>query len=206
MVNTVQQQPPPPKISILPNLWVILPIVAVVVAILSANLLLLNYIHVFTAILWTGTDIFMAFLLGPVLRNVSLATRKEVIFWILRLKNVAVVGMSNTNGKPANFVPKYLIENGYNVIPVNPTTNEVLGKKSYASVYEIPEQVDIIDVFRRSEDVPPVVDNAIKKKGIKVIWMQSGIYNKDAERKAKENGIDVVYNRCMKVKHSMLID
>ena len=79
MVNTIQQQPPPPKISILPNLWVAIPIVAVVVAIISANLLLLNYIHVFTAILWTGTDIFMAFLLGPVLRNVSLATRKEVI-------------------------------------------------------------------------------------------------------------------------------
>ena len=79
MVNTIQQQPPPPKISILPNLWVIIPIIALVVAILSANLLLLNYIHVFTAILWTGTDIFMAFLLGPVLRNVSLSTRKEVI-------------------------------------------------------------------------------------------------------------------------------
>jgi uncharacterized membrane protein len=83
MVNTVQQQPPPPKISILPNLWVVIPIIAVVVAILSANLLLLNYIHVFTAILWTGTDIFMAFLLGPVLRNVSLATRKEVISWLM---------------------------------------------------------------------------------------------------------------------------
>src|ERR687891_84259 len=84
MVNTVQQQPsPPPKISILPNLWVIIPIIAVVVAILSANLLLLNYVHVFTAVLWTGTDIFMAFLLGPVLRNVSLATRKEVISWLM---------------------------------------------------------------------------------------------------------------------------
>ena len=83
MVNTVQQQPPPPKISILPNLWVIIPITALVVAILSANLLLLNYIHVFTAILWTGTDIFMAFLLGPVLRNVSLSTRKEVISWLM---------------------------------------------------------------------------------------------------------------------------
>jgi predicted CoA-binding protein len=101
---------------------------------------------------------------------------------------------------------KYLIENGYNVIPVNPTTKEVLGRKSYASISEIPEQVDVVDVFRRSEDVPPVVDDAIKKKGIKVIWMQSGIYNKDAERKAKENGIDVVYNRCMKIEHSMLID
>ena len=81
--NTIQQQPPPPKISILPNLWVIIPIIVLVVAILSANLLLLNYIHVFTAILWTGTDIFMAFLLGPVLRNVSLSTRKEVISWLM---------------------------------------------------------------------------------------------------------------------------
>ena len=125
---------------------------------------------------------------------------------ILELKNIAVVGMSNTEGKPANFVPKYLIENGYNVIPVNPTTTEALGRKTYPKVSDVPGQVDIVDVFRRSEDVPLVVDDAIKKKGIKVIWMQSGIYNKDAERKAKENGIDVVYNRCMKVEHSVLID
>src|ERR671924_291184 len=83
MVNTVQQQPPPPRISILPNLWVVIPIIAVIVAILSANLLLLNYIHVFTSVLWTGTDIFMAFLLGPVLRNVSLSTRKEVTSWLM---------------------------------------------------------------------------------------------------------------------------
>ena len=125
---------------------------------------------------------------------------------ILELRNIAVVGMSNTEGKPANFVPQYLIENGYNVIPVNPTTTEVLGRKTYPKVSDVPEQVDIVDIFRRSEDVTPVVDDAIKKKGIKVIWMQSGIYNKDAERKAKENGIDVVYNRCMKVEHSVLID
>ena len=125
---------------------------------------------------------------------------------ILELKNIAVVGMSNTEGKPANFVPQYLIENGYNVIPVNPTTTEVLGRKTYPKVSDVPEQVDIVDIFRRSEDVRPVVDDAIKKKGIKVIWMQSGIYNEDAERKAKENGIDVVYNRCMKVEHSLLID
>ena len=125
---------------------------------------------------------------------------------ILELRNIAVVGMSNTEGKPANFVPQYLIENGYNVIPVNPTTTEVLGRKTYPKVSDVPEQVDIVDIFRRSKDVPPVVDDAIKKKGIKVIWMQSGIYNKDAERKAKENGIDVVYNRCMKVEHTVLID
>jgi predicted CoA-binding protein len=123
---------------------------------------------------------------------------------ILKLKNIAVVGMSNTEGKPANFVPKYLIEHGYNVISVNPTATEVLGRKSYASISEVSEQVDIINVFRKSEDVPPVVYDAIKKKGIKIIWMQSGIYNKEAEMKAKENGIDVVYNRCMKVEHSLL--
>ena len=118
---------------------------------------------------------------------------------ILELRNIAVVGMSNTEGKPANFVPKYLIENGYNIIPVNPTTSEVLGRKSYASISDVPEQVDIVDVFRRSEDVPIVIEDAINKKGVKVIWMQSGIYNEEAERRAKENGIDVVFNRCMKV-------
>ncbi len=125
---------------------------------------------------------------------------------ILELRNIAVVGMSNTEGKPANFVPKYLIENGYNIIPVNPTTSEVLGRKSYASISDVPEQVDIVDVFRRSEDVPIVVEDAINKKGVKVIWMQSGIYSEEAERRAKENGIDVVFNRCMKVEHSMLSD
>lgn len=81
MAGTLQKQPP--EISIRSNLWVLIPIVALVVAILSANLLLLNYVHVFTAILWTGTDIFIVFLLSPVLRNVNLSTRKEVISWLM---------------------------------------------------------------------------------------------------------------------------
>ena len=125
---------------------------------------------------------------------------------ILEQKNIAVVGMSKNEGKPAHFVPKYLIEHGYNVIPVNPTITEVLGRKSYPSIAEIPDNVDVVDVFRRSEDVPPVVNDAINKKGIKVIWMQSGIYNEEAERKAKENGIDVVFNRCIMVEHNRLFD
>ncbi len=120
---------------------------------------------------------------------------------VLQFKNIAVVGMSKNEGKPAHFVPKYLIDHGYNVIPVNPTVNEILGRKSYHAVSEIPEDVDVVDVFRRSEDVPSVVDDAIRKKGIKVIWMQSGIYNEEAEKKAKENGMDVVFNRCMMVEH-----
>src|SRR5215203_1781546 len=122
------------------------------------------------------------------------------------LKNIAVVGMSKNEEKPAHFVPKYLIERGYNVIPVNPTITEVLGRKSYSSIADIPDDVDVVDIFRRSEDVPPVVNDAINKKGIKVIWMQSGIYNEEAERKAKENGIDVVFNRCMMVEHNQLFD
>jgi uncharacterized protein len=123
---------------------------------------------------------------------------------IYDLKNIAVVGMSKNEGKPAHFVPKYLIERGYNVIPVNPTITEVLGRKSYPSIADMPDDVDVVDVFRRSEDVPVVVMDAMKKKGIKVIWMQEGIYNEEAERKAKEKGMDVVYNRCMMAEHKRL--
>jgi uncharacterized protein len=119
----------------------------------------------------------------------------------LQFKNIAVVGMSKNEEKPAHFVPKYLIDHGYNVIPVNPTVNEILGRKSYPALSEIAEDVDVVDVFRRSEDVPSVIDDAIRKKGIKVIWMQSGIYNEEAEKKAKENGMDVIFNRCMMVEH-----
>jgi uncharacterized protein len=123
---------------------------------------------------------------------------------IYDLKNIAVVGMSKNEGKPAHFVPKYLVEHGYNVIPVNPTITEVLGRKSYPSIADISEDVDVVDIFRRSEDVPVVVMDAMKKKGIKVIWMQEGIYNEEAERKAKENRMDVVYNRCMMAEHKRL--
>ena len=124
-----------------------------------------------------------------------------------QFKNIAVVGMSKNEDKAAHFVPKYLIEHGYNVIPVNPTlTTEVLGRKSYPSIADVQEKIDVVDIFRRSEDVPAVVDDAIKKKdGIKVIWMQQGIYNEEAEKKAKENGIDVVYNRCMMTEHMRLL-
>ena len=119
-------------------------------------------------------------------------------------KNIAIVGMSTDERKPAHFVPKYLIERGFDVVPVNPTASEILGRKSYPSVMDIPQDIDIVDVFRRSEDVPAAVDDAIKKRGLKVIWMQSGIHNEAAEKKAKENGIDVVFNRCMMEEHKRL--
>jgi uncharacterized protein len=124
---------------------------------------------------------------------------------IYGMKNIAVVGMSKNEEKAGHFVPKYLIEQGYNIVPVNPTITEVLGRKAYPTIADIPQKIDIVDIFRRSEDVPAVVDDAINKKDeINVIWMQSGIYNEKAEKKAKENGIDVVYNRCMMEEHRRL--
>jgi predicted CoA-binding protein len=124
-----------------------------------------------------------------------------------QLKNIAVVGVSKNEEKPSHQVPKYLIEHGYNVIPVNPTLTEVLGRRSYPSIADIQERIDIVDIFRKSEDISAVVDDVLKKKdGIKVLWMQLGIYNEDAERKAKENGIDVVYDRCMMEEHKRLFD
>jgi predicted CoA-binding protein len=125
---------------------------------------------------------------------------------IYNLKNIAVVGMSKNEGKPGHYVPKYLIDNGYNVVPVNPTSTEILQRKSYQSVSDIKEDIDIVDIFRRSEDVLDVVRDALKKKGIKVIWMQEGIHNDEAEKIATENGIDVVFNRCMMAEHKRLFE
>ena len=122
------------------------------------------------------------------------------------LKNIAVVGMSKNEDKPAHYVPKYLIDHGYNVIPVNPTATEILGHKSYPTVSSIPDKIDIVDIFRRSEDVPSVVEDTIKKEGVKVIWMQEGIYSKEAEKMAKEKDISAVYNRCMMAEHKRLFN
>ncbi len=124
---------------------------------------------------------------------------------ILSMKNVAVVGMSKNPEKDAHQIPKYLMNSGYNVIPVNPTADEILGKKCYKNLREIPGNVDIVDVFRPSEDVPPIVKDAIAK-GVKVVWMQLGISNKEATREASEKGIRVVYNRCMMEEHRRLFD
>jgi predicted CoA-binding protein len=114
--------------------------------------------------------------------------------------------MSKNEDKPAHYVPKYLIDHGYNVIPVNPTATEILGRRSYPTVSSVPDKIDIVDIFRRSEDVPSVVQDAINKDGIKVIWMQEGIYSKEAEKVAKERSISTVYNRCMMAEHRRLFD
>ncbi len=127
----------------------------------------------------------------------------EQIRDILSLKKVAVIGMSKHSSKAAHFVPKYLSENGYDVTPVNPTTEEILGKKCYNSVSEINEEIEIVDIFRPSDQVLPFVQEAIKKKP-KVIWLQEGIHNSEAEELARKEGIKVIFNRCMLAEHRRL--
>ncbi len=127
----------------------------------------------------------------------------EQIRDILSFKKVAVIGMSKHSSKAAHYVPKYLSDNGFDVTPVNPTADEILGKKCYDSVSEINEDIEIVDIFRPSDQVLLVIQEAIKKKP-KVIWLQEGIHNSEAEELARKEGIKVVYNRCMLAEHKRL--
>ena len=122
---------------------------------------------------------------------------------IYSLKNVAVIGMSKNQEKAAHYVPKYLAEQGYNILPINPTTDQILDKKCYPNIDEVDQPIDIVDVFRPSDQVYPIVQEAIKKNP-KVIWLQEGIHNPEAEELARKQGIKVVFNRCMLAEHQRL--
>jgi predicted CoA-binding protein len=117
-----------------------------------------------------------------------------------RYKSIAVVGLSSNPARASNSVARYMKDAGYRIIPVNPNEKEVLGEKCYPRVEEVPEKIDIVDIFRRAEDVPPVVDGAIRA-GAKVIWMQLGIENATAGEKARAAGITVVMDACLLVEH-----
>ncbi len=118
-------------------------------------------------------------------------------------KTIAVVGLSNKPGRPAQTVPAYLQQQGYRIIPVNPTLSEALGEKAYASLRDIPEPVDVVEIFRRADDVPPIVQDAIAI-GAKVVWMQSGIVNEAAAAQAEAAGLQVVMDTCMRATHRAL--
>ena len=127
----------------------------------------------------------------------------EEIKQIFSLKKIAVVGMSRHTTKAAHFVPKYLTEQGFDITPVNPNTDEILGEKSYPNLSSIDHPIDIVDIFRPSEQVLSVVQDAIKLKP-KVIWLQEGIHNSEAEELARSNEIMVIFNRCMLAEHQRL--
>jgi uncharacterized protein len=116
---------------------------------------------------------------------------------------IAVVGLSSNPERTSNRVASYLQEQGYRIIPVNPNETQVLGETCYAVLGDVPEKIDVVDVFRKSDDVPPVIDAAIKA-GVKAVWMQEGIVNEPAAKKARQAGIKVVMDKCMLKEHHKL--
>ena len=121
-------------------------------------------------------------------------------------KTIAVIGISPKEDRPSYIVASYLKSKGYRIIPVRPDGEWILGEKVYPSLSEIPKEigVDVVDIFRRSEDVPPIVEEAIQR-GVKVVWMQEGVIHREAGEKAEKAGIKVVMDRCMKKEHQRLL-
>lgn len=129
------------------------------------------------------------------------APDKEAI--LRQVKTIAVVGLSRRATRPGYYVPAYMQAAGYRIIPVNPYLDEALGEQAYPDLRSIPEPVDMVVIFRRSEDVPPVVDEAIQI-GAKVVWMQLGIVNEQAAAAAGAAGLQVVMDSCIKVDHQRI--
>ena len=121
-------------------------------------------------------------------------------------KTIAVVGISQKQDRPSYGVASYLKSMGYRIIPVRPDGKEILGERVYASLLDIPKEmgVEVVDIFRRSEDVPSIVEEAVRR-GAKVVWMQEGIIHKEAGEKAAKAGLKVVMDRCMKKEHQRLL-
>ena len=121
-------------------------------------------------------------------------------------KTVAVVGISPKEDRPSYIVASYLKSKGYRIIPVRPDGEFILGEKVYPNLSEIPKEirVDVVDIFRKSEDVPPIVEEAVQR-GTKVVWMQEGVIHKEAGEKAEKAGLKVIMDRCMKKEHQRLL-
>ena len=122
---------------------------------------------------------------------------------LVDFKRVAMVGLSDDWSRPSNFAAKYLLDHGFEVIPVNPKYDAILGQKCYADLRDIPTPVDIVDLFQRVERVPPFGDQAIEI-GARVVWMQLGIVHEESAQKARDAGLEVVMDRCMKIEFARL--
>ena len=119
-------------------------------------------------------------------------------------RTIAVVGLSSNPARPSHRVAAYMQSQGYRVIPVNPNETTVLGERAYPSLTAVPGTIDLVNIFRKSEDVLPIVDEAIAR-GAKAIWMQEGVIHKEAGEKAEKAGLKVVMDRCMKKEHQRLL-
>jgi predicted CoA-binding protein len=123
---------------------------------------------------------------------------------LIGARNIAVVGLSDRPSRPSYGVARYLKEQGYRIIPVNPNITEVFGEKAYPDLTSVPDAIDLVDIFRRSSQVGPVVDEAITK-GVQTIWMQLGIVDEAAAARARAAGITVIMNRCTVIEHRRLV-
>ena len=128
------------------------------------------------------------------------ASADTVLELLQKYQTIAVVGLSSNPMRPSYAVTEYMQAAGYRIIPVNPNETEVLGEKSYARLEDVPEKIEIVNVFRRAEEVPPVVESAIRV-GAKVIWMQLGIENEEGAEKARSAGLAVIEDACILVEH-----
>ncbi|RJT04883.1 CoA-binding protein [Halococcus sp. IIIV-5B] len=131
-------------------------------------------------------------------------TDDDELATILDLDTVAVVGCSSTPGKDAHEIPRYLLDHGYDVIPINPTADEVLDRRAYDSLVDVEEAIDIVNVFRPSDEVSGIVDDALDRDDAGVIWTQLGIRDPEATQRAEDAGRRVVEDKCMKVEHQRL--
>lgn len=138
---------------------------------------------------------------SPVARSAFATTSFERLQILKNGKTIAMVGLSSNPFRPSHYAAIYMIAEGYNVIPVNPREKEILGRKCYASLREIPEEVDIVDIFRDPAAVGPIVEEAIAI-GAKVVWMQLGVINDEAAARARAAGLQVVMDACVKIEHA----
>ena len=134
----------------------------------------------------------------------QLNPHQEIGNLLRQARTIAIVGLSPKEDRPSNMVGRYLLDAGYSLFPVNPGQSEILGLKCYPDLVSIPVHIDIVDIFRRSEDVYPIVEEAVKI-GAGAIWMQLGIVNQEAAEFARRHGLQIVMDRCIKVDHSALL-
>ena len=155
----------------------------------------------------TGQNLVCSLTAGGVSAGSPVAQTEFATPWQVRLRilqdyrDIAMVGLSSNPYRPSHFAARYLLAEGYNVIPVNPREKEILGRQSYPSVKDIPGPVDVVDIFRASKEAPSIIEQAIAI-GAKAVWMQFGVINYEAARRAREAGLEVVMDQCMKVEHA----
>lgn len=138
---------------------------------------------------------------SPVNQTAFATTAYQRLSVLQRYRTIAMVGLSSNPYRPSHFAAIYMLSAGYNVIPVNPREREVLGRPCYPSLREVPEPVEIVDVFREPAAVPPIVEEAIAV-GARVLWLQLGVIHLEAAQRAREAGLEVVMDACVKIEHA----